>query len=94
MSRPRSLNLSLTDELRRFLDAHSGEGTHCVTPSEFVRDLIRREQERIEAARFRQAVLEGYDDALHGRTHEFTGDLRGMLEEFRARNGRSDTESR
>ena len=37
-----SLNLSLTDELRAFIDQNSGEGTLYATPSEFVRDILRR----------------------------------------------------
>ena len=37
----RSINLSLTDELRAFLDENSGDGTLFSTPSEFVRALIR-----------------------------------------------------
>ncbi|QDU70144.1 ribbon-helix-helix domain-containing protein [Engelhardtia mirabilis] len=79
----RSINLSLTDELRAFLDENSGDGTLFSTPSEFVRALIRERKERTDAAALRQAVLEGYGDVLHGRTRPFTGDLRGMLDEYR-----------
>ncbi len=80
----RSLNLSLTDELRAFVDENSGDGTLFATPSEFVRALIRERKERTEAAELRKAVLEGYEDVLHGRTREYTGDLRSMLDTFRA----------
>lgn len=83
----RSINLSLADELRAFLDANSGDGALFSTPSEFVRALIREKKERLEAAELRKAVLEGYDDALNGRTREYTGDLRAMLDEFRAERG-------
>ncbi|MEQ8762295.1 MAG: CopG family transcriptional regulator [Planctomycetota bacterium] len=81
----RSLNLSLTDELRAFLDANSGEGTLFSTPSEFVRALIREKKERMEAAELRKAVLEGYDDALQGRTLPLGEDLRSMIEEAKRR---------
>jgi antitoxin ParD1/3/4 len=80
----RSINLSLTDELRAFLDENSGDGTLFSTPSEFVRDLIRSRKDRQDAAALREAVLEGYMDARDGRTHEYTGDLRAMLETHRA----------
>jgi antitoxin ParD1/3/4 len=80
----RSINLSLTDELRAFLDRNSGDGTLFSTPSEFVRALIREKKERQDAAALRQAVLAGYDDVLHGRTHAFTGDLNAMLDDYRA----------
>ena len=79
----RSINLSLTDELRAFLDANSGDGTLFSTPSEFVRDLIRKTKDRQDAAALRQAVLEGYSDVRAGRTREYTGDLRAMLDAYR-----------
>ena len=74
-----TLNLSLTDELRAFVDANSGDGTLYATPSEFVRDLLRHQKNRQEAAAAREAILEGYQDATEGRTHEFKGDLSCML---------------
>ena len=80
----RSINLSLTDELRAFLDENSGDGTLFSTPSEFVRDLIRSRKDRQDAAALREAVLEGYADVRDGRTQVYTGDLRAMLETHRA----------
>jgi len=44
-----SLNLSLTDELREFVDQNSGDGTMYATPSEFVRDLLRQKKLQLEA---------------------------------------------
>ncbi len=81
----RSINLSLTDELRSFLDEHSGDGTLFATPSEFVRSLFREKKERLDAAKLREAVLEGYDDVLHGRTLPLRDDLRSMIEEAKKR---------
>ena len=74
-----SINLSLTDELRAFLDANSGDGTLYATPSEYVRDLLRQQKVRQEAAAARDAILEGYQDAIAGRTYEYQGDLRSLL---------------
>jgi antitoxin ParD1/3/4 len=85
----RSINLSLTDELRAFLDENSGDGTLFSTPSEFVRDLIRNEKGRQDGAALRQAVLEGYADVRDGRAQAYTGDLRAMLATRRARHGAS-----
>ncbi len=83
----RSINLSLTDELRAFLDENSGDGTLFATPSEFVRALIRERKERQEAAELRKAILEGYGDVLHGRVLPLTGELRSMVAEAKRRDG-------
>lgn len=36
--------------------------------------------ERLEAARIRRAILEGFDDAINGRTVEYRGNLRALLD--------------
>jgi len=77
----RSINLSLTDELRSFIDQNSGDGTLYATPSEFVRSVLRERKERAEAAALRDAVLEGYDDLAHGRTMTYRGSVRQMIKE-------------
>lgn len=74
-----TLNLSLTDELRAFLDQNCGDGTLYATPSEFVRDLLRQKKLQMDAAEARRAIVEGYQDALNGRTTPFEGDLRALL---------------
>ena len=74
-----SLNLSLTDELRAFIDQNSGNGTLYATPSEFVRDIIRRHKLQQEAAEIRDAIVAGYQDAIADRTTTFHGDLKRLL---------------
>jgi antitoxin ParD1/3/4 len=74
-----SLNLSLTDELRAFIDQNTGDGTLYSTPSEFVRDLLRRHKLQQEAGQVRDAIIEGYQDAIDGRTVVFNGDLKRLL---------------
>ena len=73
------LKLTLTDELRAFVDQNSGDGTPYLTPSEFVRDVLREKKERVEAARIRDTILEGFQDAIHGRTVEYRGNLRRLM---------------
>ena len=41
---------------------------------------FREKQERLEAARIRDAILDGYHDHASGRTVEYRGDLRALLE--------------
>jgi antitoxin ParD1/3/4 len=59
-----SLNLSLTDELREFVDSRTGDRGVYSTPSEYLRDLIRRDMEAQGAVAH---VLRGLDDIKHGR---------------------------
>jgi len=74
-----TLNLSLTDELRAFIDANCGDGTLYATPSEFVRDLLRQRKAQIEASAIRNGVVKGYRDAIDGRLVEFRGNLETIL---------------
>lgn len=74
-----TLNLSLTDELRAFIAKNSGDGTLYATPSEFVRDVLREKKERLEAALIRDAILDGYQDAIQGRTVAYRGNLRQLM---------------
>jgi antitoxin ParD1/3/4 len=78
-----TLNLSLTDELRSFVDQNSGDGTLYATPSEFVRDVLREKKERLEAAAIREAILDGFQDAIAGRMYEFKGDLRQLMKKVK-----------
>jgi antitoxin ParD1/3/4 len=59
-----SLNLSLTDELREFIDSRTGDHGVYATPSEYVRDLIRRD---MEAQGTVAHVIGGLDNIKHGR---------------------------
>jgi antitoxin ParD1/3/4 len=76
-----TLNLSLTDELRAFVDANVGDGTLYATPSEYVRDLLRQQKQRQEAAAARDSIIAGYQDAIAGRTRKFKGGLGALLDE-------------
>ena len=40
---------------------------------------IREEKERIEAARIRAAILQGYQDVITGRIVQYRGNLRELL---------------
>ena len=40
-----SLNVQLTDELRRYIDMRASENDVYATPSEYIRDLVRRDME-------------------------------------------------
>jgi antitoxin ParD1/3/4 len=40
-----SLNVQLTNELRRYIDMRSSDNDVYATPSEYIRDLVRRDME-------------------------------------------------
>ncbi len=76
---PATMNLSLTDELRAFVDKNCGDGTDYATPSEFLRDLIRKKKARQEAEALRIAILEGYQDAITGRGVIYQGNIKDTI---------------
>lgn len=59
-----SLNLSLTDELRRFVDSRAGDEGLYSTPSEYVRDLIRRDMQDWKIA---ADIAQGIREVAEGR---------------------------
>jgi antitoxin ParD1/3/4 len=59
-----TLNVQLTDALRKYVDERASDKDVYATPSEYIRDLIRRDmQDRAVALN----VLEGIADLRHGR---------------------------
>jgi len=63
-----SMNISLSEELSSFVVASAHEAGFS-SSSEYVQDLLQREQERAKAARFRRLIQEGLDSG-HGRPWE------------------------
>jgi len=59
-----SLNLSLTEELRNYIDSRTGDSGLFATPSEYLRDLIRHDMESQETVIH---VLNGLSDIKHKR---------------------------
>lgn len=59
-----TLNVQLTDALRKYVDERASDKDVYATPSEYIRDLIRQDmQDRAVALN----VLEGLGDLRHGR---------------------------
>lgn len=59
-----SLNVQLTDALRKYVDERASDKDVYATPSEYIRDLIRQDmQDRAVALN----ILEGMADLRHGR---------------------------
>ncbi len=65
-----SLNLSLPDEMRNFVDQSAKEGVYA-GPSEFIRSLIRQEMEKSENFRLVASIERGLTDINQGRYAPF-----------------------
>lgn len=73
-----SLNISLTDELRRFVDSRASDQDVYSTPSEYIRDLIRRDMEGIAII---TKVRRGLDDIKNSRF--VTENIIDIIEEYK-----------
>ena len=73
--------LPLTDELKAFIEANSGDGSPYATADEFVRAVLRDRRDRQQLAQIREAVIEGYNDIEKGRTVTYKGSVRDVLRE-------------
>jgi len=58
-----SLNVSLTDELRRYVNNRASDADIYATPSEYIRDLIRQDMEN---RRVLTHVMDGLNDLKSG----------------------------
>ena len=59
-----SLNVQLTNELRKYVDERAGDSGVYATPSEYIRNLIRQDMEDQGVVRH---AMKGLDDLKHGR---------------------------
>jgi antitoxin ParD1/3/4 len=76
-----TMNISLTDELRAFIDQNCGDGTLYATPSEYVRSLLRQEKEAQTAHEWRAGIVDGMNDLIHGRTYPFRGSMKDIIDQ-------------
>ncbi|MBL4759887.1 MAG: hypothetical protein JKY80_03415 [Mariprofundaceae bacterium] len=59
-----SLNVSLTNELRRYVNTRANDEDVYATPSEYIRDLIRQDMENRQVF---SHVMNGLEDVKQGR---------------------------
>mgnify|MGYP002630836622 CR=1 FL=1 len=70
-----TMNVSLPDELKTFVDTQVNNGGYGST-SEYVRDLIRRAQDR---ERLRSALLEGASSPIAATADGYLDTLRARI---------------
>jgi len=69
------INARLSGALSEFVGRMVGESGLYETPSEYVRDLIRRDMERRDGRFAQEAILAGYRDLAAGRSFASSGDF-------------------
>ena len=69
------INARLSRPLAEYVAGLVGEAGLYETPSEYVRDLIRRDMEQREGRTVRDAILSGYRDLADGAIFASTGDF-------------------
>ncbi len=73
------INARLSQPLAQFVERMVGESGLYETPSEYVRDLIRRDMERREGHLVQEATLAGYRDLAAGRVFASSGDFQADM---------------
>lgn len=78
-----TMNISLTEELKAFVDARV-KARGFSSSSEYVRDLVRRDEERAAEERFEALIQEGLDSPVDPRPwDEVRADLQSRIEAAR-----------
>lgn len=79
------INARLSGALSEFVSRIVGVSGLYETPSEYVRDLIRRDMERREGLVVQDAILAGYRDLSEGRSFASSGDFKTDMRTFARR---------
>lgn len=74
-----TMNISLPDELRAFVDARVKARGYS-SASEYVRDLVRRDEERASEERFKALIQEGLDSPPGRPWEEHRAELRARID--------------
>ena len=76
---PERISARLSQPLAEFVDRMVGEAGLYETPSEYARDLIRRDMERRDGQFVQDAILTGYRDLTAGRVFTSSGDFKADM---------------
>jgi antitoxin ParD1/3/4 len=79
------INARLSGALSEFVSRMINVYGLYETPSEYVRDLIRRDMERREGQLAQEAILSGYRDLAAGRSFASSGDFKNDMKKLSQR---------
>ncbi len=73
------INARLSAPLAEFVERMVGDAGLYETPSEYIRDLIRRDMEQREGRAVHDAILAGYRDVAADAVFQCSGDFRADM---------------
>lgn len=82
------INARLSRPLADFVARMVGATGLYETPSEYIRDLIRRDMERREGPLAQDAILAGYRDMAAGRSFASSGDFKTDMNALARKEGK------
>ena len=86
-----TMNISLSEELKSFVDARVKARGYSST-SEYMRDLVRRDEERARMERFKALIQEGLDAPMDPRPwSEHRAELQARIDAAEAAKVRSSS---
>lgn len=81
-----SLNISMPDELRDFVNQRSKQ-THHATPTEYIRSLVREDRKRADQEKLEKLLLEGLDSGRPVVVNDidayFSGKKKSLMERLK-----------
>ncbi len=77
-----TMNISLTDDLKAFVDSRIKARGYSST-SEYVRELVRRDEELAKEERFRALIQEGLDSPLLPDSFDLRAHMLAKIETHR-----------
>lgn len=74
-----TMNISLTDELKAFVDTRVKSKGYS-SSSEYVRDLLRRDEERLNEERFQTLIQKGMESPLLPESFDLAVHMRNRIQ--------------
>jgi antitoxin ParD1/3/4 len=73
-----TMNISLTEDLKAFVDTRVKSRGYS-SSSEYVRDLLRRDEERAGEERFQKLIQDGLESPLLPESFDLAAHMRGRI---------------
>ncbi len=73
-----TMNISLTDDLKAFVDTRVKSRGYS-SSSEYVRDLLRRDEEKLKEEHFQKLIQDGLESPLLPESFDLAAHMRGRM---------------